>query len=301
MSDRLAGILPVMQTALNEDDSFDLLSMERQIEFCLQAGADGLVFPVLGSEFMFLSDNERRDLVSFIVERAAGRIPVIVGVAGASTAIAVEQAARAGHVGADAVIAMPPYVAVAATDQIFDYFKAIAAAAQIPLIIQHSPKGPGMNVAFLKRLLAEVDNIHYIKEEMEPSAHNISELVDAEIPGCWGIFGGGFCRWMMSELDRGATGFMPSVEIVDIHVQIWNAYQAGDAVRAREIFNLIAPLILMNLNLNLPIVKEILARRGILTNSHMRQPGMPPLDQADHRELDVALAAVSHLFINTEI
>ena len=134
-----------------------------------------------------------------------------------------------------------------------------------------------MNVAFLKRLLAEVDNIHYIKEEMEPSAHNISELVDAEIPGCWGIFGGGFCRWMMSELDRGATGFMPSVEIVDIHVQIWNAYQAGDAVRAREIFNLIAPLILLNLNLNLPIVKEILVRRGILTSSAMRQP------RASHR------------------
>ena len=118
MSDRLEGILPVVQTALDDKGEIDHASMERQIEFCLLAGVNGLVYPVLGSEFMFLSDNERRDLVEFIVNCAAGRIPVIAGVAGASTAIAVEQAAHARAIGADAVIAMPPYVSVAAPDQI---------------------------------------------------------------------------------------------------------------------------------------------------------------------------------------
>lgn len=301
MNDRLAGILPVLQTALADDGEFDLAGMERQIEFCIRAGADGLVFPVLGSEFMFLSDQERRDLVAFVVKHGAGRIPIIAGVAGASAAIAVEQAAHAAHVGADAVIAMPPYVAVASSDQIFDYFKRIAEAARMPVIIQHAPLGPGINIAFLKRLLADVEHINYIKEEMDPSAHHISELVAARIPGCWGIFGGGFCRWMMSELDRGATGFMPAVEIVDIHVRIWRAYQAGDKDRAREIFNQIAPLILLTQQLKLPLVKEILRRRGILTGSALRQPGLPPLDEDDHRELDDTLAAVSHLFISPEI
>ena len=299
MTDRLAGILPVLQTALDDDGAFDMASMARQIEFCIGAGADGLVYPVLGSEFMFLSDQERRDLVAFVVKQGAGRIAIIAGVAGASAAIAVEQAAHAADVGADAVIAMPPYVAVASPEQIFDYFKRIAEAARIPVIIQHAPLGPGMNIAFLKRLLAEVAHINYIKEEMDPSAHHISELVAARIPGCWGIFGGGFCRWMMSELDRGATGFMPAVEIVDIHVQIWRAYQAGDKDRAREIFNRIAPLILLTQQLKLPLVKEILARRGILTSSALRQPGLPPLDEADQRELDATLAAVSDLFMST--
>ena len=157
-----------------------------------------------------------------------------------------------------------------------------------------------MNIAFLKRLLAQVENINYIKEEMDPSAHHISELVAAQIPGCWGIFGGGFCRWMMSELDRGATGFMPAVDIVDIHVRIWRAYQAGDKARARDIFNQIAPLILLTQQLRLPLVKEILRRRGILTAAALRQPGLPPLDDADHHELDATLAALSHLFISTE-
>jgi len=197
MTDRLAGILPVLQTALADDGDFDLPSMERQLEFCIRAGADGLVFPVLGSEFMFLSDKARRDLVAFVVKHGAGRIPIIAGVAGASAAIAVEQAAHAAHAGANAVIAMPPYVAVATPDQIFAYFKRIAEAAQIPGFIKHEPLGPGMNIAFLKRLLAEVEHINYIKEEMEPSAHHISELVEARIPGCWGILCGGFCRWMM--------------------------------------------------------------------------------------------------------
>ena len=92
MSDRLEGILPVVQTAFTDGGEIDHASMERQVEFCLRAGADGLVYPVLGSEFMFLSDNERRDLVALIVKCAAGRIPIIAGVAGPSTAIAVEQA-----------------------------------------------------------------------------------------------------------------------------------------------------------------------------------------------------------------
>ena len=93
MIDRLAGIMPVLQTALTADGDLDLTGMQRQIEFCIRAGADGLVFPVLGSEFMFLSDNERRDLVAFVVKHADGRIPIVAGVAGASAAIAVEQAA----------------------------------------------------------------------------------------------------------------------------------------------------------------------------------------------------------------
>ena len=296
MTQRIQGILPVLQTALLEDGNLDFDSMATQVEFCVAAQAGAVVFPVLGSEFMYLSDAERKQLVQVVVEAANKRIPVIAGVAGASQAIAVEHAIFAREVGADAVIAMPPFIAVASPNEIFAYFRAIADAAQMPVVIQHAPAGPGIDSHFLKRLLSEVEHVRYIKEEMLPSAHHISDLVSANLSECWGIFGGGWCRWMMSELERGATGFMPSVEIVDIHVQIWTAFQAGEKDKAREIFNRISPLIHINLNMGLPVVKEIMVRRGILKTNKVRQPGIKMMDQADYDELDAALALVEDLF-----
>lgn len=295
--ERIHGILPVVQTALTADDELDMESMCRQVAFCVKAGAHGLVYPVLGSEFQFLSDRERQSVLEVVVGEAAGKIPVIAGVAGPTKNVAMEHAEFARQVGADAVIAMPPYIAVAKSDEIFDYFRVLADTAQLPVFIQHAPQGPGVDVRFLQRLLNEIEHVRYIKEEMEPSAHNISDLLKADFPGCWGVIGGGWCRWMPSEMERGAHGFMPSVEIVDIHVKIWNAFQLGDKAEARVMFNRVAPFIHLTFNLGLPFVKEVLVRRGLLHTAQLRQPGMQPLDEADHKELDVALGEIEDLLI----
>lgn len=292
MTDHIQGILPVVQTALTSDGDLDEASMERQVAFCLEAGAHGLVYPVLGSEYQFLSDIERERLLKVVVGAAAGAIPVIAGVAGPSTSVAFEHAQRAKKAGAAAVIAMPPFIAIASPEEIFDYYRAIAAAAEMPVMIQHAPNGPGVNIEFLKRLLHEVEQVRYIKEEMEPSAHNISALLTAAIPGCWGVFGGSWCRWMPSELERGANGFMPSVEVVDIHVQIWDAFQAGEKAEARRIFNRLAPFIHLTFNLGLPFVKEVLVRRGIIQTARMRQPGSIALDAADQHEIDIVMEEI---------
>ena len=296
LTDRIQGIFPVVQTALADDGTLDEQSLERQVAFCIEAGAHGLVYPVLGSEYQFLSDNERQHLVEVVVGTAAGTIPVIAGVASSSTAVAAEHAAHAKRAGASAVIAMPPYIAVARPDEIFEYYRRIAEAADLPVVIQHAPQGPGVDITFLRRLLKDVEHVRYIKEEMEPSAHNISSLLAAKIPGCWGVFGGGWCRWMLSELERGANGFMPSVEVVDVHVQIWNTFQAGEISEARRLFNLLTPFINLTFNLGLPLVKEVLMCRGLIRSSRMRQPGSIPLDAADRRELDVVMGSIEPLF-----
>ena len=103
----------MVQTALAAGGELDMESMERQVSFCIEADAHGLVYPVLGSEFQFLSDGERRSLLEAVVSAAAGEIPVIAGVAGPSWKVAAEHAGFARNTGAAAVIAMPPYIAVA--------------------------------------------------------------------------------------------------------------------------------------------------------------------------------------------
>ena len=86
----------------------------------------------------------------------------------------------------------------------------------------------------LVRLLNEVEQIRYIKEEASPSAHHVSAVVKAAGDKCDGIFGGAFGRWMLSELRRGARGFMPAAEIIDVYVQVWDAFERGDEATARR-------------------------------------------------------------------
>src|SRR5258706_6235289 len=135
MSKPIQGILPVIQTPLGDDGSLDLASLKREVTFCIEAGAHGLVFPVLGSEYQYLSDRERQQLVEVVVNESAGRLPVIVGVAGNSAAIAAEHAEYARGCGADAVIALP--VAGGTSDENLSYHKAISHAARLPVFIQN--------------------------------------------------------------------------------------------------------------------------------------------------------------------
>src|SRR5215510_1307402 len=110
MSKPMRGIFPVLQTPLDEHGELDSASLEREVRFCIAAGAHGLVYPVLGSEFQYLSDRERQQMVEVVVGEAAGQVPVVVGVAGSSAAVAVEHARHAARIGAAAVIALPPYI-----------------------------------------------------------------------------------------------------------------------------------------------------------------------------------------------
>ncbi|MCE5258709.1 MAG: dihydrodipicolinate synthase family protein [Chloroflexi bacterium] len=294
MPDTLRGIFPVLQTPLDACGALDMSSLQREVVFNIKAGAHGLVFPVLGSEFQFLSDNERRHLVEVVIAEASGHIPVVVGVAGPSAAVAQEHAAHAAAAGAEAVIALPPYIAGGSPAELLHYYRTIAAAAQVPVFVQNS--GAGMSPDFLGQLLREVPGIHYIKEEAAPSAHHISAVANLHEPNCWGIFGGALGRWMISEMRRGACGFMPAAELTDVYVACWDAFQAGDEPGARIILNKLMPEINLATLLGMRVCKEVLVRRGVFACAAMRQPGCPELDDEDQHELDAILADLEPLY-----
>ncbi len=290
---RLQGIFPVLQTPLDEEGELDRASLEREVRFCIAAGAHGLVFPALGSELQYLTDRERQELVEVVIGANGGQLPVVVAVSGPSAAVAVEHARHAARAGADAVMALPPYITPGTPDEILAYYRAIAAAG-LPIVVQNAM--PGMAPPMLIRLLEEIEQIRYIKEEAHPSAHNLSAVLAAVGERCDGVFGGAFGRWMLSELRRGARGFMPAAEVVDVYVQVWEAHEAGDLAGARRIFNLILPLINQLMLLGLPVSKEVLVRRGVFRTAGMRQTGALRLDADDQHELDAILADLRPYF-----
>jgi 4-hydroxy-tetrahydrodipicolinate synthase len=294
MASRFRGIYAVLQTPVTADGELDEESLRREVAFDIRAGAHGLVFPVLGGEFQYMSDRERQRLAEVVVGEAAGQIPVVIGVAAPVAAIAAEHARHAAQIGADAVIALPPYLSAGTQEEVLAYYRAIAQAAQRPVFVQNT--APALSPTLIARLLREVEHVHYIKEEMSPSAHNISALLGQVGPECWGVFGGALGRWMISEMRRGASGFMPAAEVPDVYAQIWDAFQAGDEPKARAIFNLLLPLVNLEMLLGMQVCKEVLVRRGVIRTAHIRTPGCVALDDDDRRELDAVMADLSPLF-----
>ena len=291
MDDVMKGIFAVLQTPLTESGDLDIGSLEREVGFCIECGAHGLVYPVLGGEFQFLSEGERAHLVEVVVKSAGGQVPVVAGVAGPVKEVAVVCTDAAVKAGADAVVALPPG---GGQEEVREYYEAIAAAAGRPVFLQHT--AGGLSAGFMSELFAEVEHIDYLKEEQQPSAHQISAVIEQVQEGCLGVFGGGHGRWMLSELRRGASGFMPAAEAIDVHVQIWDAYQAGDERRARDIFNVLLPQINLIMAIGLNVCKEILVRRGVLKSSRMRQPGSALMDTEDGRELEMIMADLAPYF-----
>lgn len=292
------GVFSIPVTPFQDNGDVDEAALQRCVEFCIEAGAHGLVSPVNASEFVALSDDERRRVAEVVVEIAAHRLPVVIGVSGTSAWHAARFARHAQQIGADAVIAMPPYVRKASSDEIVEYFRAIAANAELPVFIQNyqAPIGTPMSATFMARLVQEIDGVEYVKEETLPAGHVISEVLELGGPRLRGVMGGMAGRFLLDEYRRGACGTMPACEVTDVHVALWNALEAGEEDRARSIYNRLLPLLNIEWLYGASVYKEVLRRRGVLTSGKLRGPGLHTLDAFDHRELDAILADVSDLF-----
>lgn len=110
----IAGVLPVFQTPFHEDETIDLETLGREIDWLFHHGADGIVMAMV-SETLRLSSAERDELAAAACRLTAGRGPVVISVGAESTFVAMQHARHAQASGAAALMAIPP-VATAGDD-----------------------------------------------------------------------------------------------------------------------------------------------------------------------------------------
>ena len=291
------GIFTIPCTPFHDDGRLDEDGLARVVDFCCRCRAHGLVWPVLASEFYTLSDGERMRGYRIVVEAAAGRAPVVAGVAGTSVAHAVELAEAAGAAGVDAVIAVPPYTVTLSSDEMATYYQRIAEAGGKPIMIQNAAFfGSPMTPAFVARLAREIDLVQYVKEEVPPALHRISEVVGLREPAIRGVFGGAGGLNLIEELRRGASGNMPACEWTDVLVAIYETYRGGDEEAARALHRRFLPAASMERLLGMRFAKEVLVRRGVIQSATMRIPS-PALDAEDEHELERLLAEIADLLV----
>lgn len=291
------GIFVIVVTPFTEGYEMDEESLRREVRFCIEAGAHGLVGPANASEFPTMSDDERKRWLEIVVQEAGGQIPVIATTTAGHFMPAVELSRYAETIGADGIMVMPPPILQPGPQGCYDYYKALSDALNIPIIIQNyaGPAGTPMTNALVARMCRELEGVQYIKEETLPEPRMISATLEAAGDACRGVFGGQGGVYILDEYRRGACGNMPAGQVTDVHVDIWDKLEAGDEAGARTLYNQLLPLLNFERMHGVATYKEVLYRRGIFKSRVSRAPGKF-LDEMDRKELDAIFETVEPLF-----
>lgn len=291
----LRGVFPVLPTPFTPDGAVDAQAFGRLIDFAVESGADGLVFPGMASEVETLSAEERGAMVAALGRHLAGRLPFIVGASHADPAESAARAREGMAAGAVAAMIMAPVAAGQDVARHVAFYAAVAAGAPgIVIMLQNAPapNGAALSPEAVAAVAAGVPAIRYVKEETLPCGQHVSRILDAAGGALEGVMGGAGARFMLDELARGANGTMPALELADAHAAMWRAWEAGERAEARRLYNATLPLLVFQMIFRVRATKEVLKRRGLLEHTGARAAG-PKLDAGDFAELSELVAAAA--------
>jgi 4-hydroxy-tetrahydrodipicolinate synthase len=285
----LRGVLPVFQTPYREDETIDLATLEKEIAWLHDSGADGIVMAMV-SEILRLSSEEREELAGAACKFGNSRGAVVISVGAESTTLAERFARHAEDCGADAIMAIPPISVGIGEGELAAYYARLLQAVQIPVIVQDASGyvGKPMPIAMQARLLDQFgpERVLY-KPEASPIGPKLSELRQAT-DGRARVFEGTGGIALVDSFKRGIVGTMPGADLIRALVPLWRALRAGDAARADRIHGPLAALISMQTSLDafLAVEKHLLFRQGIFKNTLVRGPVGFRLDEETRREVD---------------
>jgi 4-hydroxy-tetrahydrodipicolinate synthase len=285
----LRGVLPVFQTPFLADESVDWPTLQREIDWLYERGADGVVMAMV-SETLRLTYEERREMAERVCRWSAGRGSVVISV-GAESAFAAERFARhAEESGATAVMAIPPVSVAAGVEELLRYYRRIVESINIPVVVQDASGyvGRPMPVAMQARLLEEYgpDRVLY-KPEAVPLGPNITAIIEATGGRARVLEGSGGIALVESHR-RGVVGTMPGADLIDALVALWRALESGDAATVNRISPPLSALVSLQTGLDgfLAVEKYLLVKQGIFSNTIVRGPVGYVMDEQTRREVD---------------
>lgn len=275
----IRGIWGILLTPFTEQGDMDWESLDREIDYCLQSGMQGMVVPAVASEFYALTDAERREIVQIVSRRTQDRLPFVIGVSAPYARQAASWAAEASDLGATAVMAMPPYVGHVqrpAVQDIIDYFQTIGQAATCPVILQNTPSyfSGSLSIEMLARVVEAVPRITYVKEEGEAAAFRMNRIREARVSHPPALIGGIGGLYLLTEAVCGAQAWMPACEVGDVLAKVVAALDHQDGDTAQVVYHRLLPVLVAEQLMGMVWAKAVLRRRGIFRTVTMRAPSM---------------------------
>ena len=260
------------------------------IEFHIANGTHGIVPCGTTGESATLSHEEHHRVVELTVKTVNGRVPVVAGSGSNSTAEAIDLTRHAKQAGADGVLMVSPYYNKPSQEGLYQHYKAVAEAVDIPIILYNVPSRTSSNILpQTVARLAQIDNIAGIKEATA-DLNQISEVIRL-CPDDFAVLSGDDFTSMPTVLigGKGVISVTSNVAPRDMS-DMMSAALAGDLARAKSLHYKLFPLMqAMFYDTNPVPVKKSLELMGKIKSGTPRLPLYPMNDDALSR-LKSALA-----------
>ncbi len=173
---KFRGLGIALITPFKTDGSIDFDALDRLVEYQIKGRADFLCIMGTTAETPTLSREEKRLLKEHLVERVAGRVPLLMGCGGNNTAAILDELQNEDWKGIDGVLSVCPYYNKPSQEGLYQHFAAIARVSPVPVVLYNVPGRTGVNMTAetTLRLAREFENIVAIKE----ASGNITQMDD---------------------------------------------------------------------------------------------------------------------------
>ena len=174
INNKLTGMGVALITPFKEDDSVDYTALGRLVDYQIKNGIDYLVVLGTTAETATLTEEEKKQITAFIINRVKGRVPIVLGVGGNCTRALVEELKTKDFKGVDAILSVTPYYNKPSQEGIYQHYKALAEATELSIVLYNVPGRTGVNMTAdtTLRLARDFDNIVAVKE----ASGNIAQM-----------------------------------------------------------------------------------------------------------------------------
>ena len=171
---RLKGMGVALITPFKEDGSVDYDALLRLVDYQLENGTDFLCVLGTTAETPTLTKEEKEKVKRTVIDRVGGRLPILLGVGSNSTQVVVDSVKNDDMTGVDALLVVVPYYNKPSQEGIYQHYKAVAEATDLPIVLYNVPGRTGVNMTAetTLRLANDFENIVAIKE----ASGNIAQM-----------------------------------------------------------------------------------------------------------------------------
>ena len=288
---KLTGSIVALVTPFAADGSVDFDALARLVDFHLENGTDAILALGTTGESSTMTHEEDNEVVRFVVERVGGRIPVIAGSGSNSTQTMLEKSLEYQRLGADGLLLITPYYNKSNEEGIYQHFKTVADAVDVPCILYNIPGRTGCSISVRNaERLSKHPNVMGIKE----ASGNVGYAADIAhlLSDDFRMYSGedALTVPLMSLGASGTISVWADVQPALVH-EMCTAFLAGDVEHAREIQLAGLPLIHALFSEVNPIpVKEALGQMGMMETRY-RLPLTPMAEDARARLVDAMKGA----------
>jgi 4-hydroxy-tetrahydrodipicolinate synthase len=232
---RFQGVYPVVFTPLTPDHAVDVSALQKSLDHLIQKGVHGLLILGSNGESPYLTDAERKEVITASMEASKGRVPVVVGTTYMGTDQTLELGSFARKAGADALLSALPIYYPLEEEDVFHHYQVLSERLDMPILYYNFPMATNLTLSPEQiHRLSSIPNIRGVKESIADLSE-VEALVSLTRDTSFDVLSGTSINFFFA-LQSGAHGVIcPLANLIpETLVSLWDSFHKGEMKEAQE-------------------------------------------------------------------